>query len=81
MEAADHFSSMVKKHLGNRVSTPIEPLVNRVRNYYRYHLLIRLEKEGVSLGGTKQLLLVTRDTLLALQAFKSVRMHFDVDPL
>ncbi|MEM9326213.1 MAG: primosomal protein N' [Bacteroidota bacterium] len=80
-QAADQFSYMVRKHLGSRVSVPIEPLVNRVRNYYRYQVLIRLEKEGLSLGGTKQLLLVTRDTLLALQAFKSIRMHFDVDPL
>ncbi len=80
-EAADQFCSMARKHLGNRVSVPIEPLVNRVRNYYRYHIIIRLEKEGLNLGGVKQFLLVTRDTLLALQAFKSVRMHFDVDPL
>lgn len=80
-EAADQLSFFLKKQLGERTSPPIEPTISKIRNYYRYQLVLRLEKEKVSLSGVREFLISTRDTLLALQSFKSVRVHFDVDPI
>ncbi len=80
-DAADELSFQLRKNLAEYVSVPIEPLISKIRNYYRYQVVIRIPKEGVNLSGAKQFLLVTRDRLLALPSFKSVRCHFDVDPL
>ncbi len=80
-EAADQLSFFLKKQLGERSSPPIEPTISKIRNYYRFQLVIRLEKEGINLPGVRDFLKSSRDTLLALQSFKSVRVHFDVDPI
>ena len=80
-EAADQLSFFLRKQLGERCSPPIEPIISRIRNYYRFQLVIRLEKEGINLPGVREFLKSSRDTLLALQSFKSVRVHFDVDPI
>ena len=80
-EAADQMSFFLKKQLGERISPPIEPTISKIRNYYRYQLVLRLEKESVNLSSVRDFLNATRDTLLALQSFKSVRVHFDVDPI
>ena len=80
-DATDQLAFLLKKQLGRSISDPIEPVISKIRNYYRYQLYIRIEKGQLSLTGVKQFLLASKDTLLALQAFKSVRVHFDVDPL
>ncbi|MDW3192365.1 MAG: primosomal protein N' [Cytophagales bacterium] len=80
-EAADQLSFFLRKQLGERSSPPIEPTISKIRNYYRFQLVIRLEKEGINLPGVREFLKSSRDTLLALQSFKSVRVHFDVDPI
>lgn len=80
-EAADQLSFFLRKQLGERSSPPIEPTISKIRNYYRFQIVIRLEKEGINLPGVRDFLKSSRDTLLALQSFKSVRVHFDVDPI
>ena len=79
--AATQFGKSVRIHLSTRVSEVIEPVINRIRNLYRFQIIVRVEQGGIQLTGVKQLLLTSKDTLLALPAFKSVKVHFDVDPL
>ena len=80
-EAADQFFFFAKKELNQKISTPIEPIVNKVRTYYRYQLFVRLNKKNINLQVVKQYLQSCKDTLLALQNYKSIRIHFDVDPI
>ncbi len=80
-EASDQLSFVLRKNLNDMASHTIEPIVSKIRNFYRYQIMIRLPKEQMNLAGAKQFLQSSRDTLLALPAFKSVRIHFDVDPL
>ena len=81
LTAAEEMSFILRKDLGNLASAPIEPLVSKIRNYYRYQIVVRVPKEDLNLSGVKQFLMSTRDRLLALPSFKSIKLHFDVDPL
>lgn len=81
-EAASQLYHWMIKELGQkRISIPIEPLINKIRNLYYHEIIIRVEKQGIRLAALKEFLDSSRDTLLALPPFKSVKIHFDVDPL
>ena len=81
LTGAEEMAYILRKDLGNLASTPIEPLVSKIRNYYRFQIVVRIPKEDLNLSGVKQFLMSTRDRLLALPSFKSIKLHFDVDPL
>lgn len=80
-DAVNRLHLMLQKDLGNRVLNPVEPLIGKIRNYYLQELFIRVERENRNLKAIKEYAKACRDTLLALPAFKSLVIHFDVDPL
>ncbi len=80
-QAANQLGILLKKELGNRVMDPIEPIIGKIRNQYLHEIQIRLEKERINLPAVKDFLQASTNTLLALPSFKSVLIHFDVDPL
>jgi primosomal protein N' (replication factor Y) len=65
----------------DRVLGPVSAPIGRIRNLYLVQIHIKLEKKGVNIAAIKEYLRSTRDTLLALQSFKGVLIHFDVDPV
>ena len=80
--AANKLSLQLKGGLTeNRVMGPIEPLINKIRNYYLYEILIKIERQTLNSRSVKEFISVSRDTLLALPDYKSVLVHFDVDPI
>ena len=80
--AANKLSLQLKCGLTeNRVMGPIEPLINKIRNYYLYEILIKIERQTLNSRSVKEFISVSRDTLLALPDYKSVLVHFDVDPI
>lgn len=82
LNAAHAFYKMINAQLGDtRTFGPIEPLISKIRNYYIYEILIKLDKKTIDLARVKQFLLLSRDSILVLPANKSVLIHFDVDPL
>ncbi|MFY0686326.1 MAG: primosomal protein N' [Cyclobacteriaceae bacterium] len=82
MQASNKLTMLLKTELHeHRVFGPIEPLIGRIRNYYIFEILVKLEKHQLNHAAVKQFISSSKDTLLALPTFKTVRIHFDVDPL
>ena len=81
-QAAMRYYVLIRSSLGEqRILGPIEPTISKIRNYYIYEILIKVEKNVKNLKAIKEFLIGTKDTLLALPDFKSVLIHFDVDPV
>lgn len=81
-QAAFEYHRWATKEIGQqRVLGPVEPMIGKIRNLYIYEIIIKAERQGISLSALKEFLLSSRDTLLALPSFKSVLVHFDVDPV
>jgi primosomal protein N' (replication factor Y) len=80
--ASLRYYTLIRNTLGDqRILGPIEPTINKIRNYYIFEIWIKLEKNVSNLTAIKQFLNGTNDSLLALPEFKSVLVHFDVDPV
>ena len=71
---------LLRSQFGERILGPEAPMISRIRNYYIQTILIKVEKEGVSVQKIKEALqqiLINFDTI---PANKGVYMHIDVDP-
>ncbi len=71
---------LLRSQFGERILGPEAPMISRIRNYYIQTILIKVEKEGVSVHKIKEALqqiLINFDTI---PANKGVYMHIDVDP-
>jgi primosomal protein N' (replication factor Y) len=80
--AAEQYHFLTKKDLGeHRILNPVEPIISKIRNYYIYEILVKLERNQTNIRGVRHYLSASRDTLLALPAFKGVLVYFDVDPV
>lgn len=73
-------AGVLRAQFGERVLGPETPLVGRIRNYYIQTILLKIEKEGVSVQKIKDAL---RDILLQFDADvsnKGTLVQVDVDP-
>ncbi|MBN1158408.1 MAG: primosomal protein N' [Bacteroidales bacterium] len=77
--AAEKLAKNLKHHLGERVSGPEYPLVERIQNFYLKTLLIKLEKSS-KLQEVKSLVSIEIQALLRSSPFKSLQVIPDVDP-
>ena len=81
-QAAIALNIMLQKSLTEkRVLGPIEPVINKIRNYYLFEIIIKIERKTANLKSIKEFIQGSRHTLLALPSFKSILIHFDVDPI
>jgi primosomal protein N' (replication factor Y) len=82
-DAAQNFHYEIERQMPRQVKIlgPVPPLIPRIRNLYITEITLKIPRQGLSLTGLKNYLLASKNTLLALPSFKSVRIHFDVDPL
>lgn len=70
----------LRKHFGDRVIGPEYPLVGRIRNYYIKSIMLKFEKDAVSIAKAKTIL---RDTITQFQTTKLSKgsiVQPDVDP-
>lgn len=77
---AASLASILRSQFADRILGPEAPLVSRIRNYYIQTILIKVEKEGVSVQKIKDAL---RDILFNFNADtvnKGVYIQVDVDP-
>lgn len=77
---AASLAGILRSQFADRVLGPESPLIGRIRNYYIQTILIKVEKEGVSVQKIKEAL---RDILTAFDADpanKGVYIQTDVDP-
>jgi primosomal protein N' (replication factor Y) len=75
-----YIAAELRKHFGDRVIGPEFPLVSRIRNYYIKTIMLKFEKDGVSINKAKALV---RDVITQFQTTKLSKgsvMQPDVDP-
>lgn len=79
-KAARLIRDQLKKHFGNRLLGPTEPMVPRVRNFFLLDFMLKVEKNAEVLKAVKEVIDKTMDQLTSRDPFKSVRHKLDVDP-
>jgi primosomal protein N' (replication factor Y) len=77
---SDSLAKVLRSQLGDRVLGPEAPLISRIRNYYIQTILIKVEREGVSVRKIKEALLTILRVFDSQPVNKGVYIHIDVDP-
>ncbi|MVN91934.1 replication restart helicase PriA [Mucilaginibacter aquatilis] len=79
-QQAEYLAIELRKHFGDRVIGPEYPLVGRIRNFYIKSIMLKFEKDGVSIVKVKS---VIRDIIVQFQTTplsKGCIVQPDVDP-
>ena len=77
---AEYLATELRKNFGDRVIGPEYPLVGRIRNYYIKSIMLKFEKDGISINRVKT---VIRDVITKFQTTKLSKgsiIQPDVDP-
>ncbi|HEY0899758.1 MAG TPA: primosomal protein N', partial [Sphingobacteriaceae bacterium] len=77
---AQNLAKTLKQQFGERILGPETPLISRVRNYYIQSIMIKAEKEGVSVMKIKSVLKDILKRFEADPANKGAYVQIDVDP-
>jgi primosomal protein N' (replication factor Y) len=75
-----YLGNELRKQFGDRVIGPETPLISRIRNYYIKSIMLKFEKDGISINKVKAAI---RDTITQFQTTKLSKgsiMQPDVDP-
>src|ERR1700744_1814162 len=79
-QQATYLAAELRKHFGDRFIGPQAPLVSRIRNFYIQSILLKFEKESISINKAKAII---RDTITQFQTTKLSKgsvIQPDVDP-
>ena len=79
-DIATKLAEILKRKLGDRVLGPQAPLIGRIRNYYIQTILLKIEKDGISIQKVKEMLKQTLAIFSAEPVNKGVYIQIDVDP-
>ena len=79
-DIAAKLAEILKRKLGDRVLGPQVPLIGRIRNYYIQTILLKIEKDGISIQKVKEMLKQTLAIFSAEPLNKGVYIQIDVDP-
>src|SRR5205823_1884857 len=77
---ADYIAGELRKHFGDRVVGPEFPLISRIRNFYIKSIMLKFERDSVSLAKVKAII---REVILQYQTTKLSKgslIQPDVDP-
>lgn len=77
---AAYLATELRKHFGDRIIGPETPLISRIRNYYIKSIMLKFEKDGVSVNKVKATI---RDVITQFQTTKLSKgsiVQPDVDP-
>jgi len=77
---AEYLATQLRTHFGDRVIGPEAPLISRIRNYYINSILLKFEKDAVSIIKAKAII---RDVITQFQTTKLSKgsiIQPDVDP-
>ena len=78
--AAMAFAQLLRPHFGDHLLGPDRPAVGRIQLLYIRKLMLKLEL-NMPPTGVRRTLLAARTALLNVEAYKSVNVFFDVDPM
>ncbi len=79
-DASELLKKELQKMFGYRVLGPQDPLIGRVQNYHLKHVIIKIEKEK-SPSKSKELIRKITTKVQSSEKFRSLQVHYDVDPL
>ena len=77
---AEYLAKELRKNFGDRVIGPEFPLVGRIRNYYIKSIMLKFEKDGISINKAKAII---RDVIIQFQTTKLSKgsiVQPDIDP-
>jgi len=77
---AEYLAKELRKHFGDRVIGPEAPLINRIRNYYIKSIMLKFERDAISIVKAKAII---RDVITQFQTTKLSKgsiIQPDVDP-
>ena len=77
---AEYLARELRKHFGDRVIGPEAPLINRIRNYYIKSIMLKFERDTISIVKAKAII---RDVITQFQTTKLSKgsiIQPDVDP-
>lgn len=75
-----YLANELRKHFGERVIGPESPLISRIRNFYIKSIMLKFEKDGISIVKAKAIL---KDMIVQFQTTKLSKgsiVQPDVDP-
>jgi primosomal protein N' (replication factor Y) len=78
--AAREFASALRSSFGERVLGPGKPPVSRVQSLYIRHILLKIEYNA-SIRKVRETICRYQAAVFANPVFKSVLLHYDVDPM
>ncbi|GGH05916.1 replication restart helicase PriA [Mucilaginibacter phyllosphaerae] len=77
---AEYLANELRKHFGDRVIGPEAPLINRIRNYYIKSIMLKFERDTISIVKAKAII---REVITQFQTTKLSKgsiVQPDVDP-
>jgi primosomal protein N' (replication factor Y) len=77
---SNYFATELRKHFGDRVMGPQPPLVSRIRNYYIQSIMLKFEKDGVSINKVKATIREVITLFQTTRLSKGSVIQPDVDP-
>ncbi len=84
VEVTEHgaivLANILKEKLGDRVLGPQAPYISRLKNLYIRQILIKIEREKVSVSWVKATIQRSIDTFMEKKENRSIRVQVDVDP-
>lgn len=78
--AAREFASALRTAFGERVLGPGKPPVSRIQSLYIRHIMLKIENQA-SIQKVREGIFQCQTLVFANPAFKSLLLHYDVDPM
>lgn len=78
--AAREFASALRTAFGERVLGPGKPPVSRIQSLYIRHIMLKIENQA-SIQKVRESIFQCQSLVFANPAFKSLLLHYDIDPM
>jgi primosomal protein N' (replication factor Y) len=78
-KGANQMAALLKSRLLGRVIGPAVPGIARVRGFYQYQIMIKLEKIGLNIKEVKGFIQECKDKVKKKEGLKTLRINIDVD--
>ena len=78
-QGAQNMARLLKSRLLKRVIGPAIPGIARVRGFYQYRIMIKLEKTGLNIPQVKAFIQDCKDRVKKSEGLKTLRINIDVD--
>ena len=79
-QIAQILAGRLRQKLDKRVKGPAAPMTERLKNWYRRILVIKMRKDVKEIIHVKQVLTEEKDLVLSTKGYKSARILINVDP-